>query len=80
MLELRKASPVYIDNKKLDGFLDGSRDKDCRTTDCSNCGHCERYMHKAVRVEKEFRTGVLEEYGKIFNDMDSGRTWGIERG
>jgi collagenase-like PrtC family protease len=74
-----EGEPVYIDNKKLGGFLDGFREKDCRTTDCSSCGHCERYMRKAVRVEKEFRTGVLEEYGKIFDDMDSGRTWGLER-
>ena len=80
LLGTPEGEPVYIDNKRLDGFLDGFRDKDCRTTDCSNCGHCERYMHKAVRVEKEFRTGVLEEYGKIFDDMDSGRTWGLERG
>jgi collagenase-like PrtC family protease len=75
-----EGEPVYIDNKKLDGFLEGFRDKDCRTTDCLGCGHCERYMKKAMRVEKDFRAGVLEEYGKIFDDMDSGRTWGIERG
>ena len=80
LLGTPEGEPVYIDNNKLDGFLGGFSDKDCRTTDCSNCGHCERFMHKAVRVEKEFRTGVLEEYGKIFDDMDSGRTWGIERG
>jgi collagenase-like PrtC family protease len=69
--------PVYIDNIKLDGFLEGFRDKDCRTTDCSGCGHCDRYTNKAVRVEENLRAEMLGEYGEIFDDMDSGWTWGI---
>ena len=69
--------PVYIDNKKLDGFLSGFKDRDCRVSDCLECGHCERYTRRAVNVDEGFRNRMLGEYEEVFREMDSGKTWGL---
>ncbi len=77
LIGAQEGEPAYIDNKKLDGFLAGFREKDCRASDCLECGHCERYTQKAVTVDEGFRTGVLREYEGVFREMDSGETWGF---
>ncbi len=40
---------VYIDNKKLDGFLDPfiSKDYFCKNM-CSECGYCDEYANKSI--------------------------------
>ncbi len=75
LLGAQEGEPVYIDNGKLDGFLAGFRDKDCRASDCLECGHCESYRRRAVAVDEGFRSRMLKEYEEVFRDMDSGRTW-----
>ncbi|QWV92516.1 U32 family peptidase [Geomonas oryzisoli] len=69
--------PVYIDNRLLDGFLDGMRGIDCRGSDCSRCGYCERWTLEAVRVDEQYRQELLQLYQEAFNDMYSGALWGI---
>ncbi|MHB8174934.1 MAG: U32 family peptidase, partial [Nitrospirota bacterium] len=78
LLSAQEGEPVYIDNRKLDGFLAGFEDRDCRATDCSDCGHCERYTQKSLKVDEDFRSGMLKEYGEIFREMDSGAAWGLK--
>jgi len=39
---------VYIDNQKLDGFLNGIKKTDCRYLSCDRCGYCEGYSKKAI--------------------------------
>ena len=42
------AEKIYIDNQKLDGFIDGIKRIDCRYISCDRCGYCERYAKKAI--------------------------------
>lgn len=69
--------PIYIDNRLLDGFLDGMREIDCRRTDCSQCGYCARWTREAVRVDEGYRQELLQLYQETFHDMHSGALWGI---
>ncbi|QXE90855.1 U32 family peptidase [Geomonas subterranea] len=69
--------PVFIDNRLLDGFLDGMREIDCRSGDCSRCGYCERWSREAVRVDERYRQEMLRLYDAAFNDMYSGALWGV---
>ncbi|MBU5614676.1 U32 family peptidase [Geomonas azotofigens] len=69
--------PVYIDNRLLDGFLDGLREIDCRSSDCSRCGYCERWTSRAVRVDERYRQEMSQLYQEAFHDMYSGALWGM---
>jgi len=41
--------PIYVDNKKLDGFLDYFQSSKCRTN-CHKCSYCRGIAKKTVRV------------------------------
>ena len=69
--------PVYIDNRRLDGFLDGLKEIDCRGSDCARCGYCESWAREAVRVDETYREEMLELYEKAFRSMYDGELWGL---
>jgi len=70
--------PVYIDNRKLDGFLDGMKGINCREADCAQCGYCSNWTRNAVRVDEKFRVEMLQLYREVFDEMYSGKLWGVE--
>lgn len=69
--------PVYLDNRLLDGFLDGMKEIDCRGSDCSRCGYCARWAETAVRVDEKYRHEMLQLYREAFHDMYIGALWGM---
>jgi collagenase-like PrtC family protease len=69
--------PVYLDNRALDGFLAGMKDINCRETDCAQCGYCESWTGKALRVDEQYRAEMLELYREVFSGMYSGELWGV---
>jgi collagenase-like PrtC family protease len=75
MLAPLDGDPVYLDNRSLDGFLEGFRGRDCRSADCKECGWCATYTKKAVRVEASYRAEMLPMYEDCFREMDSGALW-----
>ncbi len=77
MLAPLEGDPVYIDNSKLNGFIPGFRNKDCRSTDCGACGWCDVYARKAISIDDVYRTELLKLYEDAFSDMYSGELWGI---
>lgn len=70
--------PVYIDNRKLDGFLAGMKEIDCRITDCSTCGYCAAWTRTAVTINNKFQSQMQALYADAFGSLYSGRFWGIE--
>ena len=70
--------PVYIDNRKLDGFLAGMREIDCRITDCSTCGYCAAWTRTTVTINSKFQAEMLALYADAFGSLYSGRFWGVE--
>jgi collagenase-like PrtC family protease len=55
-----KKSPIYVDNTKLDGFLDFFKSSKCRT-DCYECSYCSDVAEKVVRVtDREYLEGLID--------------------
>jgi collagenase-like PrtC family protease len=50
--------PVYLDNARLDGFIDFFKKKDCRLG-CEGCTHCEEWLERAASFGDD-----LKGYGK----------------
>ncbi len=50
--------PVYLDNTRLDGFIDFFAKKDCRLG-CNGCNYCEEWLQRAISVE-----GDVQHYGE----------------
>ena len=64
--------PIYVDNKKLDGFLDFFRSSKCRT-DCHTCNYCQGIAKKVVRVTDQKR---LDDFiGPLAEEFDSATSW-----
>jgi len=72
-----KWDPVYLDNRALDGFLEGMREIDCRATDCDKCGYCASWTDRALRVDEVYRAEMLKLYQDAFASMYSGELWGV---
>lgn len=56
------ADVVSIDNRALDGFAEHFKTHNCYHSDCEDCGHCERWARKVVRVDEEKRRAVLDKF------------------
>lgn len=63
---------LYLDNRKLDGFIDRFLRNSCIDVDCEQCGHCHQYADRAVRIDPEYRERVLAMYRELFQDMQDG--------
>lgn len=45
---------VFIDNKKLDKFIEHVYNVDCNNHKCNTCGICEKFMKKAFSVDDKY--------------------------
>ena len=68
-------APVYIDNTKLDGFIERFRSTGCRDVDCDRCGWCQEFADKAVRINEARKVEALKAYDELFDSMHSGSMW-----
>jgi collagenase-like PrtC family protease len=50
-LEVREL--IQLDNKKLEGFIEHFKTKDCHHISCSNCRYCDTVFEKVAVVKKE---------------------------
>jgi collagenase-like PrtC family protease len=65
-LEVREL--IQIDNKKLNGFLEHFKKKDCNQTSCAQCRYCDRVFDKAAKVNER---GVKKAAQKVKNFSDT---------
>jgi collagenase-like PrtC family protease len=68
-------SALYLDNRKMDGFMDRFLKHSCIDTDCEKCGYCHRFADKALTIDPEYRADVLAQYRSLFDDMHRGPFW-----
>jgi collagenase-like PrtC family protease len=76
MLQLRQrlfALNVHIDNRALDGFLDGFRSINCAETFCDNCRYCHRYAEKALRYDRAEAARLAAEIGLLLDEFQTAR-------
>ena len=62
--------PVYLDNSKLDGFIDFFKKKDCRLG-CDGCAHCEEWLRRAVSLGGEVQQ-YKDRIGRLLGRFTSG--------
>ena len=72
---LKGRAPLYLDNRKLDGFIDRFLKTSCTDVDCESCLYCHRYADEGVRIDPQWREEVLSSYRKLFEDMNDGSFW-----
>ncbi|MBD3320093.1 MAG: peptidase U32 [Chitinivibrionales bacterium] len=68
-------SPVYIDNKALEGFLEGLHERECAKMNCEQCSYCSAWVEKAVRIDPQYRDEVLELAGKLDEGLRKSTHW-----
>lgn len=64
---------VFIDNKKLDGFLEGFFLRDCSLLSCEECAYCREIAEKVVKIDEQWRKDMLKRYKKILDNLNSGK-------
>lgn len=57
---------IYIDNKKLDGFIDFFMKGNC-SSNCPTCGYCERVAKRVIEENNEVTDYLKELYDKFDN-------------
>lgn len=62
----------YIDNTKLDGFLEFFKTQNCKNK-CWNCNYCGQIAEKAVRYNKKTAEYMKKHYEDISNNMIESR-------
>jgi hypothetical protein len=68
-------APVYIENRALDGFLDGLMDRSCSNLSCSECGYCGAWAGKVITLDESYRTGALLLADELDRGLLSGDHW-----
>jgi Collagenase and related proteases len=68
-------APVFIDNRALDGFLDGMLSRGCGSLQCDACGHCRAAAERAVSVDPRFREKALDLAVQLDEGLSSGAHW-----
>lgn len=72
MLKLRSRLlklDVYIDNAKLENFLNGFQKIRCAETYCEDCRYCHTYAEKAVRIDRAEAINLAADIEKLLDDF-----------
>lgn len=75
LMPLKDKQPIYIDNQKLDGFLDVISKRSCRNLSCETCQHCHQYSQKAITIDEGFKKECLSLHKEIDEMLSSGDLW-----
>jgi len=73
---LEKA-PVYIENKSLNGFMSKFANGGCSVNSCGNCGYCDQWANRVVRIQDSYRNNVLMTGDELEKALRSGELWGV---
>lgn len=72
LLEMKKLTrdlDIYIDNKKLEGFINKFIDEDCRYKSCSVCGYCKKKSEDVITMNNDYRNEMINTYKKNFEGI-----------
>ncbi|MFN8370686.1 MAG: U32 family peptidase [Bacteriovoracaceae bacterium] len=64
-------SPVYIDNKKLDGFIQRFLHTGCRNINCSECKHCHRFAELAITIDPNYSKRCLDLHNRVDEALET---------
>lgn len=64
-----KKRKIYIDNRKLEGFIRNFLDKDCDLVSCKECGYCESVAREVIRIDLDYQKEAINYYGQYLNSI-----------
>ena len=67
-------APVYVDNRKLDGFIERFFRERCRDRDCDECGYCAAWAERVVQMDPRWREACLSMYQWFFERYEGGKS------
>jgi len=70
---LFSGSPIYIDNRKLDGFLDHFINGNCDFISCSKCTYCEKMAKVAIKMDAGRQSAIIEKYRDYLDTLISSK-------
>jgi collagenase-like PrtC family protease len=76
-LEVREL--IQLDNRKLKGFIDHFKTKDCNLTSCSSCRYCDTVFKNAAVVKKEEVERAAQKVRNFSEKLVSGEIFEIPR-
>jgi collagenase-like PrtC family protease len=65
---------MQIDNRALDGFAEHFKTHDCYHSSCAECGYCQRWTEKVVRIDKERHAEILKKFDAFIEAILARRT------
>jgi collagenase-like PrtC family protease len=75
LFPLRGKNPVYIDNRKLDGFIDYFSKNSCQDRDCDSCRYCHRWADKVVEIDPQWKAEMNTIYDELLDEIYDGGFW-----
>ncbi len=68
------SNKVFIDNRKLDGFINFFKNKrlNCLETNCDNCNYCKQIAQKAVSFDHRQQEHAVREFKDLFENLTNG--------
>ena len=76
-LEVREL--IQLDNKKLEGFIEHFKTKDCNQISCASCRYCEAVFEKVAVVKKEEVKQAAQKVRNFSEKLVSGEIFEIPR-
>lgn len=64
----------YIDNNKLDGFIDFFKGQNC-LSECGRCSYCQNWADKVVQINKEDASKYITAMSALLKDLRTSRVF-----
>ncbi|MFX0126246.1 MAG: U32 family peptidase [Candidatus Hodarchaeota archaeon] len=69
-------SKLFIDNSKLNGFIDFFKEQNCIAM-CNECNYCEEWAKKAIFLNQEESTRYVQAIQNYIDDIKTSREFGV---
>jgi collagenase-like PrtC family protease len=79
VFDLEVRDLIQLDNRKLEGFIEHFKDKNCNQIACSSCRYCETVFEKVAVVKKEEVERAAEKVKNFSEKLVSGEIFEIPR-
>lgn len=63
---------IYVDNQKLNGFLEYFFNGKCKFDNCDECGYCRSVAERVVNVDNAWKEKAEKIYKEIIESLNSG--------
>jgi collagenase-like PrtC family protease len=70
-------SKLYLDNTKLNGFIDFFKNQNCIAM-CDECNYCEEWAKKSIILDKDESERYVDSIKNYLDDILTSREFGIE--